>query len=622
MADSSAVSVPTIGEIVRKSEHEYVNGTTKISKYVDFSQYDTIQQIGAYLNSVHISGETDELGRDKPFYNISVAAANVWQRATDIDRSNIKIRATNASGWLDSFVATVLLREWMRRARFGVYLNDWGRTLARYGSAVTKVVRSEGQLHINKVSWDNLICDPVDFNANPKIEVIELTQAELRRRVTTNGYDSAKVDALIDSLTTRRTLDRQTKDTKSDYIRLYEVHGNLSKWLLTHEDSDIPRYVQQMHVISFVEKKTGSRKKEYEDFTLVQAEEPRDPYRITHLIEEDGRSLSIGAVEHLFQAQWMVNHSKKMVKDTLDIASLLLFQTAEGSMVGKNVLTDMVTGGILVKGKDDPNGLTQINTAKPDIVGFENYASSWKMLGNEITGVSEAMLGAAPKSGTAWRTTEALLNESHSLFELMQENKGLALEDLLREEILPFIRETMLDNPDEISAILEQHEIHQIDSAWIKSKSLREAGRRQIVDKLLKDEMPTQEAYDQDVNNTRNQLQDTLKNLGNKRFFKPSEVSEKTWKEQFKDLEWEVEVDITGEQRNIQEAMTTLDTALKVIVTPGFAENEQAKAVVGKILELSGSMSPVEYGAIPSPVRVPAPDTPGMKGPALPAEPT
>jgi hypothetical protein len=51
----------------------------------------------------------------------------------------------------------------------------------------------------------------------------------------------------------------------------------------------------------------------------LRARERKDPYMITHLIEEDGRTLSIGAVEYLFDAQWMQNHTVKNMKDLLDL---------------------------------------------------------------------------------------------------------------------------------------------------------------------------------------------------------------------------------------------------------------------------------------------------------------
>jgi len=583
----------TIGEIIRKQETNYISGTTTLSKHVQHSMGDTLDRIDAYSNSKHISGDTDSLGRDKPFFNISTAAVNVWYRATDIDRSNISVRATKSADWIDSFMATIFLRDWMTHERFGSYLNEWGRVMAKYGSAVTKFVENKEGLHITVVPWGQLIVDAVDFDANPKIEIIELTEAQLMERVKTHGYDKEVAKSLLQSLKSRETKDRQKKDNKNDYIKLYEIHGKLSLSLITGNEKDEEEFVQQMHVYSAVGSKNG-RKTEYEDFTLFSGEEEKDPYMISHLIKEDGRTLSKGAVEHLFEAQWMVNHSVKEIKDALDLASKIIFQTSDLQFIGRNVLSNVETGDILMHAKNEP--LTLMNNQALNVVSTQNFAVQWKSLGNEITGVSEAMLGTSAKSGTAWKQTEALLQESHSLFELMIENKSLSLEDMLRGWIIPHLKRKKMNNAKEIAAVLAQHEMEKIDSIYIKNESINRTNK-QLADKVISGQSLMQGEQEMMLAQNQAVLQEGLSNMGGQRFFSPSEVN---WKEQFKDLEWELDIDISGESKDTQQALTTLNTALKLILTPGFEQNKKAQMIVGKILEMSGTMSPLEYNSVES----------------------
>lgn len=602
----------TIGELIRKNESEYVSGTTKISKYVDYSLYNTLERIDAYHNSKHISGDKDSLGREKPFFNITIASTNVWYRATDIDRSWIKIRATKQKDWLNSFLATIHLQEWMKRERFGTFLNEWGRVLAKYGSAVVKFTEKDGNLGISVTPLNRLIVDAVDFDSNPVIELIELTEAQLRERINTHGYDKDQVEALVDTKKTRELVDGQKKDNKTGYTKLYEIHGVLSESMFTGKDEDKNNFVQQMQVVSYVSKdKEG---KNFEDFTLFSGKEEKSPYMITHLIKEDGRTLAMGSVEYLFEPQWMVNHSMKSVKDNLDLSSKIIFQTADNSFVGRNALNNIETGDILVHSPNAP--LTQVANNALDVTLVSNYATQWKTLGNEITSVSEAMLGAAPKSGTAWRQTEASLQESHSLFELMTENKGLHIIDMMRERILPHLKKQM-DTSKEIVATLEQHDITRIDAKYIKSQSIKETNR-QLREKILEGETIEEGEPEALLMENEQAIGDQISEFGNQRFFKPSEISEKTWKEQFKDLEWDVDVDVTGEARNVQEAMTTLSTALKIVTTPGFEQNPKANLIVGKILEMTSVMSPVEYNSLQG---APVPQQPQEGVPNLPMAP-
>jgi len=157
-----------ICELVRTNKHNYINGESRLSKYVTFSQYENIEKIDAYLNSKHITGETDDEGREKPFFNIVSAAVNIWYKATDIDRQNIRVKATKKKYWLMAFIATIHLQDWMKKTRFGAFLNDWGRALAKYGSAPLKFVEVGDELYPSVVPWNRLISDTVDFETMQK----------------------------------------------------------------------------------------------------------------------------------------------------------------------------------------------------------------------------------------------------------------------------------------------------------------------------------------------------------------------------------------------------------------------------------------------------------------------
>lgn len=586
----------SVGEQIRKIETNFISGTTQISKYVNHSLHDTIEQIYAYTYATHISGKQDAMGRDKPFFDIGTAAVNIWYRATDIDRRHLRLRASKSKDWIDSFLMNILLQEWMKEQNFGQYLNKWGRTLARFGSAITKIVEHDGSLYIDVVPWNRILCDAVSFGPNAKVELIELTEDELLGRIDSHGYDEEMVHALIAAAKdVRKTTDRRRKDNNSDYYKLYEFHGVRPLSWITGEDKDKKTMVQQMQIVSFVNAKKG-RTDNFKDFVLYAGQEEHDPYRIDHLIEEDNRTLAIGALEHLFEAQWMVNHSQKQIKDMLDLASVTIIKTTDPSLVGHNTLQDMMTGDFLyLQPGTDASTLATDNRS---IQWSQNYAVQWKQLGNEIVGISEAMMGAMPKSGTAWRQTEALLQESYNLFEVMTENKGLALEDMLRTRIIPFFKK-QLDTTKEVSARLEANDIERIDARYIKNISTKKVNEK-ILKKMEEDPLyePTKAEQQLLLQEESTSLREQLASMGNERFFKPSDFGDATWQEQFKNTEVDIEVDITGENFNSQEALATLNTALKMVMTPGFDQNKRAQNIVGKILEFTNAMSPVEYYAV------------------------
>ena len=603
-------TVRTVPEIVRKLENNYIYGTTTISDHVQFSQYQTIQTIDAYLNSKHTTGLTDSQGREKPFFNIVTAAVNIWFRATDIDRKDIRVKATKSSETLPAFLATAVLQDWMKRENFGSFLNDWGRSLARYGSTIVKFVVKDGTLYPMVMPWNRMIVDSVAFDDNVKIEILELNEAQLRQR---KGYDQTMVDELCNALSARKTPNRQNKDHLNEFIRLYEVHGMLPVAVLKksqgkeYTEKDCETYVQQMHVISFV---AAKKKGEFDDYTLMSGREAKDPYMLTDLIREDGRTLSIGAVEHLFEAQWMVNHTAKGIKDQLDLASKLIFQTADQNFVGANALLAIENGDIMTHADGKP--LSQVPNNSHDITSLQSFQQSWKALAQDITSTPDAISGNTMPSGTAYRQVAILNQESHSLFEMMIENKALALEDMLREYVIPYLKKTKLSNSKEIAAILDDYGVKQIEDIYVKSE----------VVKRMNDHAFQQALNGQPPSVTPGQMEGDIKGelqaSGNARFFTPSDISDVAWADILKDVEWELECDISDETSNKEAVMTTLTTILQTIASnPSVLSDPTAKMLFNKILLAAGEVSPLEIANLP-PTPPPAPAVPPGASAALP----
>lgn len=577
------MEVKSISQLVREMEDLDTNGVTTSSKYVTQSMREEINTTEAYLNSKHISGDTDYLGRPKPFFNIVVGARNIWFRATDIDCKNIKLRATKDEEMIEAFVATIKFQEWIKKQSFGQFLNDLGLSLASHGSTVSKFIERENELIAQVMDWNNIIVDPIDFENNVKIEKLWFTPSQLLKQ---KGYDKKMVKELLSQVETRETITGEQKDNKSGYIPVYEVHGELPLSLLTNDEKDDETFVQQIHIVSFLAKKDNKDK--YDEYTLYSGREKQDPYFITHLIKKDGQTYAGGAVKNLFEAQWMVNHSQKQIKDQLDLASKIIFQTSDGSFVGQNMLSSIENGDILKHEINQP--LTRL-ADNADISALQAFKADWQNVANQINGISESMQGESAPSGTAWRLVQAQLQESHSLFELMTENKGLAITEMIRRYVLPFFKK-QLNNDEQISAILEEENIKQIDSMYVPNEVTRRLNQKKK-ETILSGEIfdPGFEAADMAEANA--EISKTL--TGNQRFIKPSDVPNKTWKEVFDDMEFDIDIDITGEAKDIQGAMATLTTIFQVVASnPAVLQDPTVKMMFSKILNLSGVVSPLE----------------------------
>lgn len=579
----------TIGSLVRKAESDFINGNITVSKYVNESPCDDLAKISAYLNSKHTSGDKDTLNRDKPFFNITVAKKNIVARATDLDRKNIRAKASKMKDELASFLFTIKVQQWMKDSKFGIFLNNWGDTLAGYNSAIVKSVENKDGLHVMVMDWQKMIVDFIDFDSNPKIEILELTEAQLRQN---KSYDQDMVEALCNALTVRTLTNKQKKDNKPNFIKLYEIHGNLPLSYLTDKEEDEYTYVQQMHVISFVASK---QKGKFDDYTLVSGREKKDPYMLTYLIPSTDGSISLnGAVKNLFEAQWMKNHTVKAIKDYLDLASKLIYQTSDSSFANKNALSAIESGDIMVHKENMP--ITQVQNSTNDVTALTNFGVMWENLASDLANVPDILQGDNMPSGTAFRQAAIVQQEAHSNFGVMIENKGLFLEELFKEHITPYILKQM-DTTEEISATLDSYGIDKIDQMYIGSEAVKRFNHKAVEAVINRTELPN---LDQERAGVQQELAQS-----SQRYLKPSDIETKTWKEVLGDFEASMVYDIVDENRDVQATLDTLNNTFQILASnPAILQNPQAKMLFNKILSASGEVSPVELANVPEPALV------------------
>lgn len=573
----------TIFQLVKKAERNLLHGKPiRIGKYATHDHIEKLSTIDAYINSQHISGKEDSLGREKPFYNISLMSAYTWFKTTDIDRKNITFSPANIKQRLKVLIATIMLRRWMDKEKFGHFLNQWGWTLSVYGSAVTKFVEKGGRLIPSVISWDRLICDPVDFHSGLKIEKLYFTPSQLRQQ----NYDKDAIEEAIEKFKEiRETLSEEDIDTTSDFIGVYEVHGELPLYYITQNEDDEQEYRQQMHVV-FISKNPKTKKNV--EVTLFSGIEKKSPYHISHLIEQEGRTLSIGAVESIFDNQWMVNHTMKQVKDQMDLGSKLVTQTSDPDFLGRNVLTEVDTGSILITKENQP--LTQVNLQTHDIPNLVAIMDNWKQGARDTAGIHESVTGEQPPSGTPFRLQAMLSQMAQGLFSLMRQNKGLYLEDMLREHILPHFKKK-LKNSDQVMAVLTGQELEDFDKLSLPARLSEDI----LVAMGETGEIPGE----QDL---MAMIQAENAELGNVRPIIPSKNEKRTWAEYLEDIDLEetIEIEITGENKDKNAILTNLYAIFQMLAqNPQVLQDPNVKKIFDRIVDEIGMgvITPMQFGA-------------------------
>lgn len=129
---------------------------------------------------------------------------------------------------------------------------------------------------------------------------------------------------------------------------------------------------------------------------------------------------------------------------------------------------------------------------------------------------------------------------------------------------------------------------------YIRNDAIRRSNRK-IIDTILSGGV----AEPADLQTEQQNIQNELADLGNQRFYSPGDIS---WKELLKDIEWDLEIDITGEQSSTQNDLATLNTVFQIIASnPQILSTKNGKLIFNKILEKTGAISPAELSMQPEP---------------------
>jgi hypothetical protein len=169
----------------------------------------------------------------------------------------------------------------------------------------------------------------------------------------------------------------------------------------------------------------------------------------------------------------------------------------------------------------------------------------------------------------------------------MIENKGLHIERMFREYITPFLLKKM-DTKDEIVATLDAYGIDKIDAAYITKEADKRFKQKAIQSVLSDTELP-------ELGQEQQTVQSELNQMGGVRYYKPSEISSKTWKDNLKDFEADVIYEITGENTQKQAVMDTLTSVFQTIVGMGGRPmTAQEKLIFNSILNETSAVSPID----------------------------
>lgn len=530
-----------------------VNGLTHNAKEV-------LSTIEFYSNNQYKSGNTDELGREKPFYNVGNYRVTIAKVGTDVDIKDIKYEPDS----LDDSVPTMLvnreLYKYLKESNFGQTLNEMGLTRPKYGGVLVKKCLYDGELKIEVVEWKNVDFDPVDIMAAPIIETHYMQPSEVLEKADVWENTSELIKA-----------HSKANKNKPARVEIKEITGEFPVSFDPDEDdteANNMEYKTMCFYIGVVNKKKFLLYKE-------DLKDDEDKYKYLAWEKVPGRSLGRGIIEDGFESQVWVNDSMISIKNAMQLSGKVILST-DSQKVSGNAITGIDNGHIFQL--EPGRSITSLNLAASAMPEYQNIIQLWNDQYDKTSSTYNANTGEAPTAGTPYSQTALLNQVANSPFEYQREVWGIFLNEILNDWIFPFLVKRLLKGHNLVSDFSAE-ELQLIDETIHNTES-----NKMVLDKVFSNSIPT--PYD--FQGVKTGVEKSLGSLKGKREVK---IPEK-----FLDIKGKITANITGELKNKSAVLQSLDGVLKTIVSTFNPNTGQYAAlqdpvlskILGSIVEMSG----------------------------------
>lgn len=524
---------------------------------------DIIRTIEFYSDNEYMSGNTDELGREKPFYNVCNYRVTTAKTATDLDVKDIKFEPDSLKFSVQAMIMNRILFQYLKESKFSMFLNDFGYARPKYGHAIAKKSKEEGKLKIDVVDMTNINFNPKNVMGGIIDEVFYLQPSELAEKM--DVYDN--VDEVL------KYHDKLNKGKPAD-IEVHEVTGDFPEaFYPDNEDNvdyvDSGKYAEMCFTIAYIGKKKFILYYEYE-------KEGDDKFKALAW-EKRGDGFGRGVVEDGFQAQIWQNDAMISMKNAMDISGKVLL-TTDSQKVNGNAITGVDNGHIFQI--EAGRSISSLNLAPSALPQFERMIELWNQQYNNVASVHDANTGEAPTAGTPYSQTALLNQVANSPFEFRREEYGIFINEILNDWIYPELMK-IAKKKDFLVSEFDNDELDLIDESIANYRVNTELHKILLANT---GELPTPEMEAQ----MKQDIIEQLKKKGNKR--------EIELPEGFLDVKGKLTANITGELKNKGAILQSLDSIFKTVVstfnpqtgTYAALDNPALAKVFGSIVEMSG----------------------------------
>lgn len=408
----------TIPKQIAKEIQDFQSKEVTIVPGFTFNQYRTHNTNVFYYNSKYQSGDTDDDGDRKYFLNINKNACEVCTKSIDFDTKNFRLLTAGGGNPYKTWLLERDLQYWMRDKNFGKTLNRIFKELPIYGSVVLKIIDGTPYFvdlrnFVVEQTADDLDC------SNYITEIHHYTVKDFRDAAKTMKWDDSIVKDVIKKF-------REMRD--SSHITVWERYGEVENddgtWAYKRvfvADVEWNIYDVNQNVIATER-----------GVTLKEEEWEGHPYWEFHMDKIAGRWLGRGVVESLREPQIRINELCNVEAKATYWAGFLGFQSRDPA-INRNIKSDVKNGEVLAVDSE----ITPINTSIQNLPYFNNEYTKWMKNRDELSFAYDVVQGERLPAGTPLGSAQMATAQTLSYFELIQENVALDIKEMFFEVLIP-----------------------------------------------------------------------------------------------------------------------------------------------------------------------------------------
>lgn len=588
---------------VKYFEQRYTEGGVQLYEGLTYKTRDIIKTADFYTLSRYLTGQKDDLQRDKPFYNVVNFRVTLAKTATEFDTKDVVATSDVPTEWVQTMLLNREVNKWMKRTRFSRFLNKYAYIRPKYGGVLYKKTMQEidkkQEVVVEVCDWRNTYVDGVDIIGSPIIEKHYMSPLDFYNKKGTWEH----VDEALELFEEKR--EKYGDDEAPTRLEVWEITGVLSDnaWREAHdeEEMDEDEYSLQKHFILVDDDKE----------LIMYSTKPKElGYRYLAWEEVPGRGLGRGIIEESEEGQVWVNDLILKQKNTMDLAGKVTVVT-DADNVPSNVLE--VDDGKIFK-LEEGRSMNKLELAPAALGNFQNIVEQWNAQLDKATSTFDANTGETMPSGTPYSQTALLNQVAQRPFAFRQEEAGIDLEEMLNEWIVPHIIKQLYKGHI-LASDFTDDELTVLDESF-GNKMAREAAKTLL--------LSGQMFEGEDLDTIRSQAIERAKKNGTKRYVEIPDGFFDGW-------QGKVTFNMTNEQENKQVVMQSLNNIMQTVAqtynpqTGEFSilENPVLSKLFGVIVDKAGidGVSPATLGIggakkpkpqpqMPMPQAQPAPQVP------------